>query len=67
MRLLLNSLALLTVGVVAGSNIYWQWANAWIACIVALSAAFTICLTVEKIAARMAYRDLKKEYGADWQ
>lgn len=67
MKTFLNLLALVTLGSVAGSNIYWQWANPWAACIIALIATFAVCLVVEKIAAKRAYRMLKKEHGADWK
>lgn len=66
MKTLLNCLALATVGTVAGSNIYWQWANVWIACIVALAATFAVCLTAEKIAVRISHRKMKRDFGADW-
>jgi uncharacterized membrane protein YccC len=66
MRLLLNGMAIATVVTVAGSNIYWQWADTWVACAVALGATFIVCLTVEKIAARFGREAMRREYGKDW-
>lgn len=66
MKIFLNFLALATVATVTGSNIYWQWANAWVACLIALLATYAICLTVEKIADKKAARQMRKLYGQDW-
>jgi hypothetical protein len=66
MRLVLNFIALTTVFTVAGSNIYFRWANDWIACGLAVAAAFAICWTVEKLTERRAHNSMKKQYGKEW-
>ncbi|MGY4483317.1 O-antigen ligase [Bradyrhizobium sp. LM3.2] len=59
-------LAISAVFVISASNIYWRWANDWIAVALALGAGGCVMAAVGKLFKRRAYRTMTKQYGQDW-
>jgi hypothetical protein len=54
------------VVVLAGSNIYWQLLNPYLACLLALIAGWFASKAVEKFFIKRAYGEMGRLYGEDW-
>lgn len=66
MQIFQNCLALAIIFSVAGSNIYWRWANDLAAIGLALTAACLACLAVEKVSIWRAHNQMREEHGKEW-
>jgi len=51
---------------VTASNIYWQWANDYLACVLALVAAAILGHLVVAFRRKRSEERLRKLYGKDW-
>ncbi|WP_369723571.1 O-antigen ligase family protein [Bradyrhizobium sp. LLZ17] len=52
--------------VISASNIYWRWANDWIAVALALGAGWCAMAAVRYLFKRRAYREMRRQYGQEW-
>lgn len=66
-RLIQNSVLATTIFAVSASNIYWQWANDYLACLLAIIAAGIVGLCFEKFVNHRSYRQMRREFGKDWR
>lgn len=67
MSIIQKILLAVTVFAVSASNIYWHWANDYLACLLALVAAGVVGLGFEKLVQERAYRQMRREFGKDWR
>jgi hypothetical protein len=51
---------------ITASNIYWQWANDYVACVLALVAAAIFGHGVAAFRRKRSEERLRKLYGKDW-
>lgn len=65
--LLRNVAFALVVVVGAGSNIYWQPLNPYLACLLAVVAGWFAGRAVESFFIRRAYGEMRRLYGENWK
>ncbi|MCD9824403.1 MULTISPECIES: hypothetical protein [Bradyrhizobium] len=61
-----NTVMALTFVGVAGSNMFWNFMNDYIACGLALAASVTAGLCVERVFIERSRREMIRLHGADW-
>ncbi|MDA9404510.1 MULTISPECIES: hypothetical protein [Bradyrhizobium] len=61
-----NTAMALTFVVVAGSNIYWNFTNDYIACGLALAAGVAAAFCVERAFIKWSHREMVRIHGPDW-
>ncbi|OAF16924.1 hypothetical protein [Bradyrhizobium neotropicale] len=62
-----NVAMLLAFLTIAGSNLFFDFINSYVACGLALVAAFLARLAMEWVFIERAYREMMRLHGADWQ
>ncbi|AJA65766.1 putative membrane protein YccC [Bradyrhizobium huanghuaihaiense] len=61
-----NTVMALTFVGVAGSNMFWNFMNDYIACGLALAASVTAGFCVERVFIERSRREMIRLHGADW-
>ncbi|MGY8681719.1 hypothetical protein Q2941_28620 [Bradyrhizobium sp. UFLA05-153] len=66
MRLIRKSAMLIALFPVMASNVYWGWANAYLACLFALAIGAVAGCLIKRAMIRRAHAEMRRIYGADW-
>ncbi|MFZ5713030.1 MAG: hypothetical protein ACOY3N_09340 [Bradyrhizobium sp.] len=65
--ILRNAAFAAVIVLVAGSNIYWQLLNPYLACLLAVTAGWFVGRAVEEFFIRRAYGEMRQTYGENWK
>ncbi|WP_439373220.1 hypothetical protein [Bradyrhizobium sp. DASA03120] len=62
-----GALPIVAVFAVITSNVYWGWANVFLACVLALGAGAIVERLIKRSLIRRAHAEMRRLYGSEWE